>query len=198
VPVGGRHLTRHDQLHPAIERRGALGRALEAGILQDQHTALCFLGGDQVRRLHQPRAHGVVLPHHRLAAALRLRRDDGAHDRPQRAHALRLDGIVERFAGFGVDRGGMAHGSVSGFHCSPNRPRNRRGFKPSKAWNQSAEGPARQHACHDPALQVACGARRCRIRLGKCGHHLAQHAKRYAIARRIKHHRLFGRQHPPL
>ena len=65
VAVRGRHLVRHDQLHAGIERGGDLRLSAQAGVLQDQHAPLGFLGGDQLAGFQHGRADFVEPPQRR-------------------------------------------------------------------------------------------------------------------------------------
>ena len=108
MAVRARYLVRHDELHAGIERGGDLGLPAQAGIFQDQHAALGFLGCDQAARLQHGRADVVEPPQCRQAAAFRLGCDEAAQDRPQRRHVLLVDAGVERLA-LGRLCGGVVH-----------------------------------------------------------------------------------------
>ena len=113
MAVRARHLVRHDELHAGIERGGDLGLPAQAGIFQDQHAALGFLGRDQAAGFQHGRADVVEPPERRQAAAFRLGRDEPAQHRPQRRHVLLVDAGVERLA-LGRLGGGVVHACVLG------------------------------------------------------------------------------------
>ncbi|MGY4466370.1 hypothetical protein ACVWWK_002052 [Bradyrhizobium sp. LB9.1b] len=98
VPMRGRDVAGHHHLHAGIERRRDFRLPAQAGVLQHQHTPLGFFCGDQLAGFGHVVADDVELPQMRPAGALRLRRDQIAHHRPQRGEILAVDLFVERLA----------------------------------------------------------------------------------------------------
>ncbi len=120
VAVRGRHLARHDQLQPGIDRLRDRGVAGQRRVLEHQHAAHGLLGGDQVGRLHQQRADLVVAPQRGHAGRLRLARHQRMQRFPQRREVQRADAVVVvaaliRIGGRGAGGGGV-HGVSLAVH----------------------------------------------------------------------------------
>jgi hypothetical protein len=96
--VGGRDIAGHHHLHAGIERRGDFRLPAQAGIFQHQHAPLGFFRRDQLAGFGHVVADNVEFPQMRPAGALRLRRDQIAHDGPERGEILAVDLLVERLA----------------------------------------------------------------------------------------------------
>ena len=113
VPMCGRDLARKHQLDTGVEVGRDLRLAAQAGILEDQHAALGFLGGDQAAGLDHRRANLGERPRRRLAAADRFGRHELGERRPQRRQVLLADALVEgqtlrRLGGWRRGRSGHA------------------------------------------------------------------------------------------
>jgi hypothetical protein len=117
VAVGGSDLAREDHLDTGEQRVGGLGFAAHAGIFQDQHATLGFLGRDQRARFHHQALDVIVVPDHRRAARQWLLGDDVLHHLPQRRHVVLGDALVIRLPhGLDIVLGarGLALGSLAG------------------------------------------------------------------------------------
>ncbi len=97
VAVLRRDFARQHELDPGIERVGDRGLVGQAGVLQHQHAALGFFGGDEVAGLEQQRTHIGEAPMRRLHRRHRLGRDEVPHHLPQRRHVpLRKPAVEPR------------------------------------------------------------------------------------------------------
>jgi hypothetical protein len=65
VSVSGRDLAGLDDLQSAIDRAGDVAGARQSRVFQHEDAALGFLGGDEVDRKHERRAHVPVAPDRR-------------------------------------------------------------------------------------------------------------------------------------
>ena len=104
----GRDLARQDDLHAGEHAAGDAGFARHAGILQHQHAALGFLGGDDLAGFHQIGAHVAPFPDRRHARAFRLIEHEVAEDAPERRQMLLAGPAIELHAAlFGLAVDGM-------------------------------------------------------------------------------------------
>ena len=81
VPVRGSDFARQHQLHAGIEIGRDLRLSAQPGILENQHAALGFFGGDQAAGLNHRGANLRERPRRRLARADRLGRDEARERR---------------------------------------------------------------------------------------------------------------------
>ena len=95
VAMRRRDLARQDQLQPGVERLGDARPAAQRRVLEDEDTALGFLGADQPARFQHVRPDLVVAEVDRCDRASRLGRNEGAQHLPERRHAQLVDALVE-------------------------------------------------------------------------------------------------------
>ena len=112
VPVAGRDLSRHHELHAGVQALRDLGGAAQARVLEHEDATLRFLRRDETSGVHQQRTDLVVAPHRGHAGAHRLGRHELREHFPQRRRVLLMKPPIQILALRGRSRSDVERGRV--------------------------------------------------------------------------------------
>ena len=97
--MGGRHLSRQNELQAGVKCVGDLRSILDSRICENQYSSVRFLRRDQFPRFHEKRTYLFIPPQCGHSARPRLNRNDLRQIFPQWRSVLFLEPLVE-FAEF--------------------------------------------------------------------------------------------------